>query len=113
MGLGREVHDGVGLGDQAVDQSLVYQVPLDHPDTALKRAEGFPAPRVSERIQHRHRHSGAFRDHLVDEIGPDEAGAASHQKSHRSTLVKPHRAQPGLTRFGVPLTSGYRGATVR
>jgi hypothetical protein len=87
--LGGEIHHGVGavLGQQARDQDAIGDVAL-HEHVVRISAEvcqRLQVPGVGERIEVDH--AQTVRDRLTDEIGADEAGAASDkQGSHAVSL---------------------------
>jgi hypothetical protein len=71
--LGREMHNGVGLGDELGHHLGVGDVALHQPDVVLDGGERFAAARIGQRVQNRHR---MLADRTVHEVRADETRAA-------------------------------------
>ena len=77
VGLRRVVDDGVVPGDDAVEQLGVADVAHHELHAVLGQAgDVLWVAGVGELVEHRHVDAGAVVDHVVDEVGADEAAAA-------------------------------------
>ena len=85
--LGREVHDGVALRDELVDQRAVADVAVHELDLVLDRLQALAVAGVGERVQHDHLVLGVVAHRVVDEVRADEPGGAGGEQLHASTSV--------------------------
>ncbi len=78
MGLGGVVHHGVGARHEAVHQARVADVAHDELDPILGQPRDvLRVAGVGQLVQDGDVHAGALAHHVVHEVAPDEAAAAS------------------------------------
>jgi len=87
VGLGGEVHDGVGLfvADKRVDQRLVGDVPLDEAVAGgmIERSEVLEVAGVGELVEVDHiEPAGGASGEQADESRADETGASGDDQFH-------------------------------
>ncbi|MNY39799.1 hypothetical protein D3C86_1745020 [compost metagenome] len=78
MGLGGEVHDGVGLGRERVDEGRVADVAVDEAEAGvgLKILEARQVAGVGQRVEDDDLVLGMLVQDVAREVGADETGAA-------------------------------------
>ena len=82
MRFGGEVHHGVGLGHQPVDQGFIGDIALDDADAVAEGVQRLAAAGVGQGIEHGDGGLGVITRGAVDEIRPDEARATGDQEPH-------------------------------
>lgn len=77
--LGRVVHNRVVAGHELVEQLRVADIAMDELHlVAEQRLNVLEIAGVGERVEHRHMHIGVVVDHVMHEIGADEAATTGH-----------------------------------
>ena len=82
MRFGREVHDGIRLAHQIVNQLGIADIALDQAHALrIGSLQGGRVAGVGELVQHHDVVGGGLQD-VVDEVGADEAGSAGDEQFH-------------------------------
>ena len=97
VGLGSEVHAGIGFREQAVDQTSIANVANNELDLITRQpGEVLRVAGVGELIEHRDAlHLGMIGARPVHEVGADEPGPSGDDKVHRvppSSVASPDDA---------------------
>ncbi|SUA41109.1 Uncharacterised protein [Nocardia africana] len=87
MGFGREMHHGVGSGDQAVHQTGIGDIAVYELDPIGDRRQRGAISGIGQCVEHRDADVGSIRHGLMDEVRADESGSAGYEQSHHATLT--------------------------
>jgi hypothetical protein len=88
VGLGREVHDGVALGDELVHEVGVADVAVHELDLVGDRLQALLVAGVGQGVQHDHLELGVVAHRVMDEVRADEAGGAGRKQLHDASTSR-------------------------